>query len=95
MKMILIIADAARLEGCRNVLSEMGAPGYTALPVIEGAGRTGLRTGDRVHPGGLAAVLVIDEDAPADRIFEALAQRRDASGDRVTRIFLLPVERQA
>ena len=95
MKLVLIVADATRLESCRQVLRDLGAPGYTALPVTEGAGRTGLHAGDRIHPGGLATILVIDEDAPAVRLFEALAARRDASGDPVTRLFLLPVERQA
>jgi hypothetical protein len=93
--MVLIVADAARLETCHRVLRDLGAPGYTALPVTEGAGRTGLRSGDRVHPGALAAIFVVDEDAGATRLFDALAERRDAAGDRVTRLFLLPVERQA
>jgi hypothetical protein len=95
MKLILVIADAARLAAYRGVLRDLRAPGYTALPVVEGAGRTGLHAGDRVHPGGLVAVVVIDEDPAAVRTFESLVAKRDADGDRVTRLFLLPVERQA
>ena len=95
MKLVLIVADAARLDAIRRDLAELGAPGYTALPVVEGAGRTGLHTGDRVHPGALVALLVIADDAIATRVFEELARRRDAAADRVTRVFLLPVERQA
>lgn len=95
MKLALIVADAARLDACREALRELGAPGYTALPVLEGAGRTGLHSGDRIHPGGLVTLLVVAEDAHADSLFEELTRRRDAAGDTITRLFLLPIERQA
>ena len=95
MKMVLLYADANRLDDVRRELAALGAPGYTVLPVAEGAGRTGIHTGDRVHPGALALVLVIDEDAAADRLFDELVKRRDASGDHMSRLFLMPVERQA
>lgn len=95
MKMILMYADANRLDRVRRELATLQAPGYTVLPVVEGAGRTGLHTGDRVHPGALAQVTVIAEDADADRLFEALIQCRNECGDTVSRLFLMPVERQA
>jgi nitrogen regulatory protein PII len=95
MKMILMMADATRLDAIRHDLRELEASGYTALPVLEGAGRSGLHTGDRVHPGGLVAVMVVESDDRVDPLFDELARRRDAAGDRVTRLFLLPVERQA
>ncbi|MBI5836929.1 MAG: hypothetical protein HZB25_06780 [Candidatus Eisenbacteria bacterium] len=95
MKMLWIVADAVRLDPLREKLVELRAPGYSVMPVVEGAGRTGLHTGDRVHPGALAAVMVVAEDADADRIFEGMVRCRDECGDTVTRIFLLPVERQA
>lgn len=94
MKMILGIADAARVDALRRALQEAGAPGYTELPVVEGAGRTGVHTGDRVHPGALMAVFTIVEDAAATPLFDTLIRQRDAAGDRVTRFFVLPVERQ-
>lgn len=46
-------------------------------------------------PGGLAAILVVEPDAEAARLFDELVRRRDAAGDRVTRFFLVPVEREA
>jgi nitrogen regulatory protein PII len=95
MKMVLIYADANRLDVLRRELAELKAPGYTVIPVAEGAGRTGLHTADRVHPGALALVMVIDEDAAADRLFDELAKRRDAKSDHMSRLFLMPVERQA
>jgi nitrogen regulatory protein PII len=95
MKMIVIVADATRLAAIRESLREMNAPGYTVLPVEEGAGRTGVHSGDRVHPGALALVLVIVEDAAADSMFDELVRRRDALGDTMSKLFLMPVLRQA
>jgi len=95
MKMILLMADAGRFDAIRRDLRDLRAAGYTALPVIEGAGRSGLHAGDRVHPGGLVALMVVETDDHADPLFEELVRRRDAAGDRVTRLFLVPVERQA
>jgi nitrogen regulatory protein PII len=93
--MILMMADATRVDTVRKDLAALGAPGYTVLPVSEGGGRTGIHTGDRVHPGALALVMVVEEDVKADRLFAELAKRRDAHGDLVSRLFLMPVERQA
>ena len=95
MKMLLIVADAARVESVRRVLQEGGAPGSTELPVVEGAGRTGVHAGDRVHPGALVALFTIVEDEASSPLFDSIIRRRDAEGDRVTRCFVLPVERQA
>ncbi len=95
MKLVLAIADVGCLEEMRRTLHRLDAPGYTVLPVAEGAGRTGLHTGDRVHPGALAAVAVVAPDAQAATLFDELVRCREAIGDTVTRFFLLPVERQA
>ena len=95
MKMVLMMADAARLDAIRADLMEHGAPGYTACPVLEGAGRTGLHAGDRVHPGGLVMLMIAAPDADAEKLFNELVQRRDQAADRVTRLFILPVERMA
>jgi nitrogen regulatory protein PII len=93
--MLMVMADTVRLDLLRDKLVELGAPGYTVLPVIEGAGRTGVHSGDRVHPGALAMVLVVAEDELAGGLFEGLKRCRDECGDTVTRIFVLPVESKA
>jgi hypothetical protein len=92
--MILMMADAARIDHVRRDLVDLGASGYTMLPVLEGQGRTGMHAGDRVHPGALAAVFAVEEDERANALFDGLAARRDADGDDVSRLFLLPVERR-
>jgi nitrogen regulatory protein PII len=95
MKLVMMMADAARLDTVKADLAQLGAPGYTVIPVAEGAGRTGVRSGDRVHPGALAVVMVIEEDAAAGRLFDEMVKRRDHHADDVSRLFLIPVERQA
>jgi Nitrogen regulatory protein P-II len=93
--MMLVLADAARFDAVKRDLSDLHAAGYSALPVLEGSGRTGIHAGDRVHPGGLVALFVVAADEEANHMFETMVRRRDAAEDRVTRLFLLPVERQA
>ena len=95
MKLVMFYADANRLDAIRSDLAALGAPGYTVIPVAEGAGKTGIHAGDRVHPGALALVMVIDEDAAADRLFDELAKRRATHHDAISKLFLMPVERQA
>jgi hypothetical protein len=95
VKLVLAIAAAHRADALRRDLSEMGAPGWTEIPVSEGAGRSGIHRGDRVHPGALVMMFAIVDDAPSSAIFEGLVSRRDAAGDDISRFFLLPVERQA
>ena len=95
MKMILMMADAGRWPAIREEIQALGAPGYSAIPVLEGAGRTGVHAGDRIHPGGLVAVFIVEPDPPATQMFESLVRQRDAARDRVSRLYLLPVEREA
>jgi nitrogen regulatory protein PII len=95
MKMIWMVADAARLATVRDELHELGARGYSVFPVTEGSGRTGHHAGDRIHPGGLVAFVIVDEDTAALGLFDQLVARRDQAGDTITRLFLLPVEREA
>ena len=93
MKLILIVTDATALDRVRADLAAAGAPGYTVFQVVEGAGRTGLHTGSREHPGGIAALIVVDSDEHAPGMFDELARRRARSADEEMRLFMLPVER--
>ncbi len=95
LKMILIYADAFRLEAVRQTLKELNAPGYTVLSIEEGSGATGVHSGDRVHPGALALVMVIVDETRADAMFDELVRRRDGVGDHMSRLFMMPVLRQA
>jgi nitrogen regulatory protein PII len=93
--MLMMLADAARVDDVKSDLVALGAPGYTVVPVAEGGGRTGVHAADRVHPGGLAMILVVDEDDRAGVYFDELVKRRAARADAVSKLFLIPVDRQA
>ena len=95
MKLLWIVADAARLDALRHDLKELGAPGYSVVPIYEGAGQTGVHMGDRIQPGARVSVLVVTTEDAAGPLFNELVRRRDAAQDRITRFFMLPVERQA
>lgn len=95
MKMILAMANAARIDALRDELKAAAVSGYSVLPVAEGSGRSGVHAGDRIHPGALAAAFVVESDERAVALFDRLVGWRDDAGDEVTRFFLLPVERQA
>ncbi len=95
MKLLWVVADAGRLEHFQQTLGAAGASGWTVSPVLEGSGRTGVHAGDRVHPGALVNLLCVADDALASRLFDEVHAARDAAGDSITRLFLLPVERQA
>jgi hypothetical protein len=95
MKMLLVLADASRLDDYRAGLDALGSPGHTVCPVLAGEGRTGLRAGDRVHPGAMVVVFSVLEDAQADAMLAGLMDLRGRLQDVVTRFFVLPVERSA
>lgn len=95
MKLLWVVCDAALAQRYTSALQAAGAPGWTLSPVLEGSGRTGIHAGDRVHPGGLLQLSCVADDAGAARLFEVVLKAREGAGDTVTRLFLIPVEREA
>ena len=87
-------ADAARLDLLREKLRELGACGYSILPMLEGCGESGVHTGDRVHPGALVMVMIVVPAEKAGGLFDAIVRWRDQAQDKLTKLFLVPVERQ-
>lgn len=58
-----------------------------------GRGRTGLRMGSRVHPGGSSLLFGVVSDAEAEATLHFLRGGRDRAGVREqTKIFALPAE---
>jgi hypothetical protein len=93
MKAILLITDSEAMPTFERTLLADGRQGFTVLPTTAGSGRHGLKTGDRVHPGGSSLLLTIAEDAAAGSLLERLRSARDAAGHRDdTRIWAFPVE---
>ena len=63
MRAVIVITDSAAMPTFERAFLEGGHP-FTLLPEVVGAGRTGLKAGNRVHPGGssLLFTVVPDED---------------------------------
>ncbi len=71
-KRVEIIVEQVQAETVTDLLDELGATGWTMLPVIAGRGRQGLRQGG--VPGGVldnVMILAIVSAEVADRITAA------------------------
>jgi hypothetical protein len=92
MKAIILVTDSEAMLDFERVLVAEGHPGFTVMPAIAGAGRHGLKTGDRVHPGGSSLLLTVAEAPRADDLLGRLRTARDAAGHgHVTRMWTFDV----
>ena len=67
MKMLFLVTDSEYEPHCLTMLKEKGLEGYTVIPDALGAGRSGLKMGDRVHPGAsLVVIAVVPDEAVPD-----------------------------
>lgn len=93
MKMLFLVTDSEYEPHCMTTLKEKGVSGYTVIPNVIGAGKTGLKMGDRVHPGASVVVVAVvpDEVVPAlmDGIRDCIASSKLCAS---THAWILPVE---
>ena len=80
MKAIILITDADAMREYERALVAEGHVGFTVMPAIAGSGRHGLKTGDRIHPGGSTLLLTVAEDDRAGALLARLRSTRDAAG---------------
>ncbi len=93
MRLLLVVTDPGAVGPIERGLMGRGQTGFTVIPQAWGSGRTGLHTGDRVHPGGTSVLFTVVPDAAAPGALSAIREARDAAGARdLTRIFSLPAE---
>lgn len=92
MKALLVVTDSEAVPAFQRALAEEHE-GFTVLPAVVGSGRTGLKAGDRVHPGSSSLIFTVMTEGDEARTLAALRQARDAAGfaDR-TRIWSFGVE---
>ena len=92
MKAIVLVTDSEAMLEYERVLVAEGQHGFTVMPAIAGAGRHGLKTGDRVHPGASSLLLTVAEAERAGALVERLRGARDAGGyGEVTRMWTFDV----
>jgi hypothetical protein len=96
VRLLLVVTDSEALAEFERAFLTDARRGFTVVPKVWGRGRTGLRAGDRVHPGGSSLFFTVVED---DDLAGAIAFVKDvrdrARAGETTRIYVTPVEEVA
>jgi len=79
MKAILIVTDSEALPRFERTLTGRER-GFTVIPELIGKGRGGLKTGDRVHPGGSSLLFTVVPEAEWAETVGLLKRARDEAG---------------
>lgn len=96
MKAIMLVTDSEVMREYERALVGEGHRGFTVVPAAEGSGRSGLKTGDRVHPGSSSLLLTVVDEREAPTLLSALRRVRDGRGyGEVTRIWSFAAEEVA
>lgn len=93
MRMLVVITEQEALPAFERAFLETGERGFTVAPRVFGRGRSGLRAGNRAHPGASSMLFSVVADSDADATLRFLREARDMAGARTTtKIFSLPAE---
>jgi hypothetical protein len=96
MKAIMLITDSDTMREFERALISRAHPGFTIVPAAAGSGRHGLKTGDRVHPGGSSVLLTIVPEAELETLLDVLRRVRDeARAGQTTRIWTFAADEVA
>jgi hypothetical protein len=72
MKMLFLVTDSEYEPHCMTTMKEKGVRGYTVIPNVLGMGKTGLKMGDRVHPGASVVVMAVVPDEAVPGLMECI-----------------------
>lgn len=90
MKAIVVVTDAEAVRELEAACLDNPARGFTVIPNVWGRGKTGLRTGTRVHPGGSSIFFSIVPEAELEQTLATLRVARDRAGaTELTKMFVL------
>lgn len=93
MKMLFLVTDSEYEPHCMTTLKEKGVSGYTVIANVQGAGKSGLKMGDRVHPGASVLIMAAVPDEAVPGLLACI--RGCVSENRLsasTHAWVLPVE---
>jgi hypothetical protein len=91
--MFVVVTDSEAMKTFERAFLESGDRGFTVVPKVLGRGRSGLKAGDRVHPGGMSLLFTVVQDADATATLGFLRGVRDqADVKEGTKIFSVPAE---
>jgi hypothetical protein len=95
MRGFVVITDSEVLPAFEAAFLESGDHGFTIVPKVVGRGRTGLKMGSRVHPGGSSLLFTVVPDVEAEPMARFLRDARDRAGAaEQTKIFSLRLEQE-
>lgn len=93
MKAIVVITDSEAMKDFERAFIESGDRGFTIVPTLLGRGKTGLKAGDRVHPGGSSLLFTVLAEPELDGTLAFLRSVRDAAGVRdQTKLYVAPID---
>jgi hypothetical protein len=96
VRLLIVVTDSEALAEFERAFVSDGTRGFTVIPKVWGRGRTGLRAGDRVHPGGSSLLFTVVPDEQLQSTVEFVKDVRDrALARETTRIFVSAVEEVA
>jgi len=79
MKAIMIVTDSEAVPAFERAIAERHR-GFTVLQAILGSGSSGLKAGDRVHPGTSSLVFTVVPQVDLEATLGALRRAREESG---------------
>jgi len=92
MKAIMIVTDSEAVPAFERAIAERHR-GFTVLEAVLGSGRSGLKTGDRVHPGASSLIFTVVPEADVETTVGAVRRARAESGFAAeTRVWAFEVE---
>jgi hypothetical protein len=93
VKAIVVITDSEAMKAFERAFIESGDRGFTIVPTVLGRGKTGLKAGDRIHPGGSSLLFTVLAEPEVGGTLDFLRRVRDAAGARdQTKLYVASVE---
>jgi hypothetical protein len=93
VKAVVVITDSEAMKAFERAFIERGDRGFTIVPTVIGRGKTGLKAGDRVHPGASSLLFTVLAEPEVERTLGFLRKVRDEAGVRdQTKLYLAPVD---
>jgi hypothetical protein len=93
VKAITVVSDSEAMPAFERAFLQGGDRGFTIVPTVVGRGRTGLKAGDRVHPGAASILVTVVPDDELEGTLAFLRGVRDAAGVREhTKLYVSSVD---
>ena len=93
MKAVVVITESDALSEFERACLKNPERGFTIIPKVWGRGKTGLKTGDRVHPGGSGLLFTVVPDGDLEATVAFLREVRDRAGVAAsTKIYVAAVD---